>query len=101
MKAACWVVYKMTVNGKLAGPNAVCEQAEWDEMQRQDPAATSSSGPGWSARERPSGWPGRRPAAPRPGRPPSSSPADAARAAGEAGVLRRAEKPGCPEPAVS
>jgi hypothetical protein len=37
MKAACWVVYKMTVNGKLAGPNAVCEQREWDEMQRREP----------------------------------------------------------------
>jgi hypothetical protein len=32
-----WVVYKMTVWGKLAGPNAVCEQAEWDEMERDRP----------------------------------------------------------------
>jgi len=37
MRAASWVVYKMTVNGRLAGPNAVCEQSEWDEMQRHSP----------------------------------------------------------------
>lgn len=36
-KAVSWVVYKMTVWGKPAGPNAVCEQAEWDEMERQSP----------------------------------------------------------------
>src|SRR5689334_18819635 len=32
-----WVVYKMTIAGKLAGPNAVCEQAEWDEMELARP----------------------------------------------------------------
>jgi hypothetical protein len=32
-----WVVYKMTVWGKVPGANAVCEQAEWDEMQRERP----------------------------------------------------------------
>jgi hypothetical protein len=32
-----WVVYKMTVHGKLEGPNAVCEQAEWDEVERVKP----------------------------------------------------------------
>ena len=32
-----WVVYKMTVWGKTDGPNAVCEQAEWDEMERAKP----------------------------------------------------------------
>jgi hypothetical protein len=32
-----WVVYKMTVKGKPAGPNAVCEQAEWDEMEQYSP----------------------------------------------------------------
>jgi len=32
-----WVVYKMTVNGREPGPNAVCTQAEWDEMQRLSP----------------------------------------------------------------
>ena len=36
-KAESWVVYKMTVWGKPPGPNAVCEQAEWDEMERARP----------------------------------------------------------------
>jgi hypothetical protein len=31
-----WVVYKMNLAGPQ-GPNAVCEQAEWDEMERQQP----------------------------------------------------------------
>jgi hypothetical protein len=28
-----WVVYKMTLHGKMEQMNAVCEQAEWDEME--------------------------------------------------------------------
>jgi hypothetical protein len=32
-----WVVYKKAVWGEEPGPNAVCEQAEWDEMERADP----------------------------------------------------------------
>ena len=32
-----WVVYQMTIHGKESGMNAVCEQSEWDEMQRQQP----------------------------------------------------------------
>ena len=32
-----WVVYKMTLWGKLPGPNAVCEQAEWDQMEQARP----------------------------------------------------------------
>jgi hypothetical protein len=36
-KVASWVVYKMTVSGRQPGPNAVCEQSEWDEMERQNP----------------------------------------------------------------
>ena len=32
-----WVVYKMTLWGKLLGPNAVCEQDEWDKMERERP----------------------------------------------------------------
>jgi hypothetical protein len=32
-----WVVYKMNVGGNVAGPNAVCEQGEWDEMERARP----------------------------------------------------------------
>jgi len=31
-----WVVYKMNLAG-AHGPNAVCEQDEWDEMQRLNP----------------------------------------------------------------
>ena len=32
-----WVVYKMTIWGKPASPNAVCEQGEWDEMEQLQP----------------------------------------------------------------
>jgi hypothetical protein len=32
-----WVVYKMNLPGPAAGPNAVCEQDEWDEMERHRP----------------------------------------------------------------
>ncbi len=32
-----WVVYKMNLPGAAAGPNAVCEQDEWDEMERHRP----------------------------------------------------------------
>lgn len=32
-----YVVYKVTLAGKLAGPNAVCEQSEWDEMESHRP----------------------------------------------------------------
>ena len=35
--AGPWVVYKMAIRGAAAGPNAVCEQAEWDEMERARP----------------------------------------------------------------
>jgi hypothetical protein len=31
-----WVVYKMHLAGEL-GPNAVCEQAEWDAMEQANP----------------------------------------------------------------
>lgn len=31
-----WVVYKMNLAG-AEGPNAVCEQAEWEEMERANP----------------------------------------------------------------
>jgi hypothetical protein len=31
-----WVVYKTNLAGPL-GPNAVCEQSEWDEMERRQP----------------------------------------------------------------
>ena len=32
-----WVVYRVTIKGQTAGPNAVCEQAEWDAMERDRP----------------------------------------------------------------
>jgi hypothetical protein len=32
-----WVVYQMTVNGKPTGMNAVCEQIEWDAMEKAQP----------------------------------------------------------------
>lgn len=35
--AEAWVVYKMTINGKGNGGNAVCEQSEWDRMEQAQP----------------------------------------------------------------
>jgi hypothetical protein len=32
-----WVVYQMTIHGKASGMNAVCEQSEWDAMERAQP----------------------------------------------------------------
>jgi hypothetical protein len=32
-----WVVYQMVVGMKTCGINAVCEQNEWEEMQRTYP----------------------------------------------------------------
>jgi hypothetical protein len=32
-----WVVYQMTVPGNPGGRGAVCEQTEWDEMERVNP----------------------------------------------------------------
>ena len=32
-----YVVYKMTIHGRPPGPNAVCSQAEWDEMEGRRP----------------------------------------------------------------
>jgi hypothetical protein len=62
-----WVVYKMNLAG-LGGPNAVCEQAEWDEMERAQPGhhtlikagITSEPEAERLAREAPGGcWAGR------------------------------------------
>jgi hypothetical protein len=36
-KAASWVVYKMTLHGKVPGANAVCEQGEWEAMELAQP----------------------------------------------------------------
>src|SRR5262249_29272537 len=32
-----WVVYQMPAHGKLAGRNVVCEQAEWEALERSQP----------------------------------------------------------------
>jgi hypothetical protein len=32
-----WVVYRVTIKGQADGPNAVCEQAEWEAMERDRP----------------------------------------------------------------
>jgi hypothetical protein len=36
-ECASWVVYRMTVHGKQGGASAVCEQGEWDTMERARP----------------------------------------------------------------
>ena len=32
-----WVVYQMKIHGKPTGRSAVCEQREWEAMQRKQP----------------------------------------------------------------
>ena len=32
-----WVVYLLTLHGKATGRSAVCEQGEWEELQRACP----------------------------------------------------------------
>ena len=32
-----WVVYQVSVKGQMDGPNAVCEQDEWDAMELERP----------------------------------------------------------------
>ena len=36
-QAITWVVYLMTIHGKTSGMNAVCEQGEWEAMERARP----------------------------------------------------------------
>jgi hypothetical protein len=36
-KCMSWVVYRMTIHGKVSGMNAVCEQREWDAMELFQP----------------------------------------------------------------
>jgi len=36
-KVVSWVVYRMTIHGKPNGMNAVCEQSEWEAMERAQP----------------------------------------------------------------
>ena len=36
-QAISWVVYLMTIHRKTSGMNAVCEQGEWEAMERARP----------------------------------------------------------------
>jgi hypothetical protein len=36
-KSTLWVVYRMTIHRKATGLNAVCEQGEWEAMERAQP----------------------------------------------------------------
>jgi hypothetical protein len=36
-RPASWVVYQMTIHGKPTGMLAVCEQGEWEAMERGRP----------------------------------------------------------------
>jgi hypothetical protein len=36
-KVKTWVVYRMTIHGKPAGTNSVCEQGEWEAIERAAP----------------------------------------------------------------
>jgi hypothetical protein len=36
-RSLSWVVYRVTVKGQADGPNAVCEQEEWEAMERDRP----------------------------------------------------------------
>jgi hypothetical protein len=36
-KSILWVVYRMTIHGKPSGMDAVCEQSEWEAMERAQP----------------------------------------------------------------
>lgn len=34
-----WVIYQAVSKGVVSGPKGVCEQAEWEEMERLRPGA--------------------------------------------------------------
>jgi hypothetical protein len=34
-----WVIYQLIDNGEVTGPDAICRQTEWDEMERLRPGA--------------------------------------------------------------
>jgi hypothetical protein len=36
-RAMAWVVYQAAVKGMEHGPNAVCDQSEWDAMEAASP----------------------------------------------------------------
>ena len=35
--AVLWVVYRVGTDGKTPGVNVVCEQAEWDQLELEQP----------------------------------------------------------------
>ena len=39
-RPASWVIYQAVVNGAVTGPKGVCEQAEWEAMERAKPGGT-------------------------------------------------------------
>jgi hypothetical protein len=41
MKQLTWVVYKVAVDGKPRTANFVCEQSEWDAMERASPGVNT------------------------------------------------------------
>ena len=53
-----WVIYQVVSKGLVSGPNAVCEQAEWDEMEVLAGVPSPSSSSGSRPRASPSGWRG-------------------------------------------
>ena len=38
-KVESWVIYQAVLRGEVIGTNSVCEQAEWEQMERQRPGA--------------------------------------------------------------
>jgi hypothetical protein len=34
-----WVIYQLVVKGEVTGPDTICRQTEWDEMERLRPGA--------------------------------------------------------------
>ena len=36
-----WVIYQAVIKGLVCGPNAVCDQQEWEAMERARPGAQS------------------------------------------------------------
>ena len=39
VRATCWVVYRTKLPGKQLEVNAICEQGEWEAMERAQPGA--------------------------------------------------------------
>jgi hypothetical protein len=45
-KIVSWVVYKKTIHNQAEGMNAVCEQSEWEAMERARPGYHTLIRPG-------------------------------------------------------